>query len=132
MLRWNVKWCFSNMQKEEIGWAVSGCSSTHVATESLTAIFWDNKAKWMFVSLTCLHRALQLVRGGCSKRLASRGLLKCKVWFYFFTFQVVCVQFSLFFILFVHVSARKHSTPNSPTFLKQTLTIFSVLLYFAF
>lgn len=32
VLRWNVKWCFSDMQKEEIGLALSGYSSTHSAT----------------------------------------------------------------------------------------------------
>lgn len=115
------------MQKEEIGSAVSGCSSTHVATESLTAIFWDNKAKWMFVSLTCLHRALQLMRGGSSKRLASRGLLKCKVWFYFITFQVVFVKFSLFFYSFCSCECKK--TQHTYLSNRITLTIFSVLYY---
>lgn len=42
------------MQKEEVGSAVSGYSSTPAATEGITAIFWlrDNKAERVCASLT--------------------------------------------------------------------------------
>lgn len=73
MLRWNVKWCFSSMQKEEVGSAVSGYSSTPAATEGTTAIFWlkDNKAQHMFMSLVSPCREDILIYSHNSKQLGS-------------------------------------------------------------
>lgn len=58
------------MQKEKVGSAVSGYSSTPAATEGTTAIFWlrDNKAERVFAPLTSPCREED---SHTSKKLAS-------------------------------------------------------------
>lgn len=38
MLRWNVKWCCGDMQRKEIGLALSGYSFHHLVTMRITAL----------------------------------------------------------------------------------------------
>ncbi len=77
MLRWNVKWCFSDMQKGEIGLALSGYSSTHPAIGGITAIFRlrHNKAEW---SACVLDKPSQCFTA-CGRRTTHCTVRQCSI-----------------------------------------------------
>lgn len=82
------------MQKEEVGSAVSGYSSTPAATEGITAIFWlrDNKAECVCASLTSPCREED---SHTSRKLASSFVI-----YFFSCFKKV----SYYSIIFIDIS----------------------------
>lgn len=125
MLRWNVKWCFSGMQKEEIGLALSGYSSTHPAIGG-SQPFSDSdtsRPNGAFVSLTTLavlsnlwekDNQLHCQAVNCHGNSFGKKQQSCEPYLFF-----ICVRFSCtfsFFSLCCHKSFT-HQSPFSPYFI---------------